>query len=140
MVNETFYEIKKTTPEKLERKILQVLLGYIGSNNRISRADLVYKVFGVSVSPARLAGSTLDRKTRMAISKMQEKGMPIFSDSGQGGYYLGTKDECAGYRKEMENRKTSLAKKITALKRLERRLDTTLPLQPSLLDFYEEIA
>ncbi|KPL72232.1 hypothetical protein ADN00_15545 [Ornatilinea apprima] len=115
--NNVYRTILLTMPPGVEQRIMEILIRHVGSENRIKRRDLVFAVFGrVDQKPAQT--STLDRQVRSAIARMQERGIPILSDSGQGGYWLGTKAECVNFIKEQQDRQAALARKINGIKKL----------------------
>ena len=116
-------------PDGIDQKVLQVLVHHVGNDNRIRRDRLVHAVFKYSDGkPKQL--STLDRQVRVSIANMQEQGIPILSDSGLGGYWLGTRQECIEYIIEQQRRTSSLNRKINGIKKIWKIGDSEM--QPSL--------
>lgn len=133
----TYYEkIVATMPEGLEKQVFTVLMGHIGSENRISRECLVYKVFGVLLGKKDLHTSSHDRQVRRAIVNLQNQGAPIMSDSGKPGYYLGSAKDREVAIGELVRRRNALDQKIKSLKKASLNVyeSNAITVQPSLLE------
>ncbi|HSW63816.1 MAG TPA: hypothetical protein VLH56_11000 [Dissulfurispiraceae bacterium] len=116
--NLRYEKIIASMPAGLERKLLTVLSRHVGNKNRITRRDLVAAVFPLARLGARWKDSTEDRQVRRAISTLRDT-WPILSDSGDGGYWLGTEKEIEVFIVELESRRSRLAEKIRALRTLD---------------------
>jgi hypothetical protein len=128
--NHIYEKIRDDLPPGMEREIMLTLAGgYIGSDNRITRQELIRVIFGKIVPKGKLQNSTEDRQIRLSIEALQEMGYPVFSDSGRGGYYLGQAHEKDAYISELENRLRALECKIRAL-RTANKLQWSQPEQP----------
>jgi phage terminase Nu1 subunit (DNA packaging protein) len=114
--NNIYRSILVSMPQGIEKRIMEVMVRHVGKDNRIKRGNLVLSVFGQFDQKAKQV-STLDRQTRRAIACMQERGIPILSDSNEGGYWLGTREECLEFIKEQQNRQAALARKISGIKK-----------------------
>jgi len=113
-----YAEIRAATPADLDRRVLAVMLHHRGSDNRISRRDLVEQVFGVSLAADDdLSTLTIDRQLRSSIARLQED-YPIVSSSGDGGYCLiGSLAELEIYEREITSRAAALLDKSRRLRR-----------------------
>jgi homoaconitase/3-isopropylmalate dehydratase large subunit len=63
--------------EPLERSVMNVLIEHAGQ--KVSRPDLVFKVFGHYVQSKELANNQDDRKIRECIERLQQKSFPILA-------------------------------------------------------------
>jgi hypothetical protein len=106
--NKRYQQIQEETPKDLDKRILVNL--QVGEVNRISRIDLIIKVFGHHPGP-NWRNSNEDRQIRITISKLQET-YTILSDSGEGGYWLGTDEEKEKYIGELTSRIAKLSVKV----------------------------
>jgi len=109
-------EILATMPPGLDKKILRILAGHLGENNRISRGDLVklalYKFSDNDIT------ETDDRLVRETISRLRHDGHLICSSSGTGGYYMASSyDDVENMRAEMESRAMDLLEQSRTLKK-----------------------
>ncbi len=101
--------------EPLERSVLNVLIEHAGQ--KVSRPDLVFKVFGHYVQSKELANNQDDRKIRECIERLQQKSFPILASSGSAGYVLADSDaELDSYLAEIESRRNTLLEKEKALR------------------------
>lgn len=127
---ETHYaEIKATVPADLPARVLAVLKEHVGKDNRISRRDLVARVFNVNMNDIDLANSTLDRQVRYVLPDLQDR-YPILSTSGGGGYYYaGSEDEIQRYAAELNSRAMKLLDKSRRLIKLAKRFRKEVQLQ-----------
>lgn len=115
--NATYTTLAATLPDDaLAQKIIAVLKDHVGSTNRIARRDLLMQAFPSARLPVNLSNSTEDRKIRLTIEDLQAAGYPVLSDSGAGGYWLGTPEEIETYVAELESRREKLTVKIRALR------------------------
>lgn len=105
--------------DELERKVLQVLIDKAGT--RVTRPQLVYEVFGVTVEQAELSASTEDRKIRECIENLQKRDYPIMASSGQPGYVLAADESVLdAYIAEIGSRIANMQEKQSALRRSRR--------------------
>ena len=105
-MSKTIYkQILATTPANLHQRLLVELSKHIGSENRITKRDLIYRLFGKITS-------TTDRQTRDAIADLQEVGFPILSGSSSGGYWMASSNrEADPYLNEIDSRIVRLSAK-----------------------------
>jgi len=111
----TYEQILLSMPPGIKKKVLHILAGHKGSNNRIARNDLVKRVFGI-FSDDELT-DTRDRMVREVIAELRDEGNFICSDSGVGGYWMASNYEdiemLAG---ELDSRAMKLLEKSRTLK------------------------
>lgn len=109
--------------DELERKVIDVLIENIGE--KISRPDLIFKIYGNYVQAKELANNQNDRKIREAIKRLQQKSFPILASSGSAGYMLASSDtELDEYLIEIRSRINELAEKEVALRSSRRWIRT----------------
>jgi len=134
MTNDIYLNIAKTMPEDLERRIL-ILLASQPHKKRLTRLQMILHIFGekalAETIKSKLQNSTYDRQIRLAIANLQEMGIPILSDSGKGGYFIGDKDDIENYTNELVSRRDKLTQKIQYLRTADKRFVKLL--QPSIL-------
>jgi hypothetical protein len=80
-------DIPVKTDEQIEREVRSILSFHKGRENRISRWELVERVFGREAAANRSNNNPYDRKIREAIAKWREIDL-IVSSSAIGGYWL----------------------------------------------------
>jgi hypothetical protein len=98
---------------------LQVLIDCAGT--RVTRPQLVYKVFGITVEQAELSASTEDRQIRECIERLQKRDYPIMASSGQPGYVLAADESVLdAYIAEIGSRIANMQEKQSALRRSRR--------------------
>jgi len=127
--NQVYEKILSTTPDDLEKGLVEILSHHKGEKNRISRRQLITTVGNILyTSHVKVPSvSTLDRQIRRAIEELQECNFPICSDSGSGGYWLAaTYAEREAYIAEIESRANKLIEKARKL----RSASTTIWNQP----------
>ncbi len=73
--------------EEVRRQVLYILSLHKGRGNRISRWELVEKIFGREAAANRGNNNQYDRKIRDIIEEHRDEYM-ICSSSGIGGYWL----------------------------------------------------
>lgn len=101
--------------EELEQKVLTILIERAGE--KVTRPDLVFRVYGVYVQSCELCNCTEDRKIREAIERLQRKEFPILASSGSAGYVLVADDgELDSYLAEIVSRRNQLLAKEKALR------------------------
>lgn len=134
MTNDIYLNIAKTMPEDLERRIL-ILLASQPHKKRLTRMQMILHIFGEKALSeaikAKLQNSTYDRQIRLAIANLQEIGIPILSDSGRGGYFIGDREDVENYTNELVSRRDKLTQKIQYLRTADKRFVKLL--QPSIL-------
>ena len=102
--------------DTLERKVFQVLAEVPGE--RVTRPELVLRVFGIPVAQGSLGSNPEDRKIRKCIERLQGRGFPILASSGEAGYWMETDPtEIETYIAELESRRERMAEKIRSLRR-----------------------
>lgn len=77
----------KEEREEVERKVRHILSFHKGRENRISRWELVEKIFGREAAADRSNNNPFDRQIRNAIEKYRDVDF-IVSSSGFAGYWL----------------------------------------------------
>lgn len=82
-------DIPVKTDEEIEREVRFILSFRKGKENRISRWELVEKVFGREAAANRSNNNPYDRKIRDALEKYRDIDL-IVSSSGSSGYWLAT--------------------------------------------------
>lgn len=75
------------TDEQIESEVRHILSFRKGRENRISRWELVERVFGRAAAANRSNNNPYDRKIREAIAKWRDTDL-IVSSSSIGGYWL----------------------------------------------------
>lgn len=118
MTTNRYYEvIIRSMPMGLERQVMSALQTRVGSQSRISRAELVRVIYQRDWSN----NCSEDRQIRETIATLQER-YPILSDSGRGGYWLaGSMDEINTYVAEIVSRARELETKARNLKEMAER-------------------
>ena len=130
---EIYDQIKYSVPTDLDERVLRVIHQHTGKSNQVSRQELVKQVFGVTIKPADLRTSTLDRQIREAIARLQDQH-PILSSSGNGGYfYAASMDEINRYAAEVNSRAMKLLEKSRSLLRVGQAAFS----QPRQMTFFE---
>ena len=112
-------QIKMKTDDQraLDEKVLDALWDHRGKKNRISRVELVMKIFGVKVNKGQLANNKLDRQIRESIERLRQEYV-ILSSSGMDGYWFPeTMGEVAGYLAEIESRASKLLQQKARMQR-----------------------
>lgn len=112
-------QIKMQTDDQraLDEKVLDALWNHRGKKNRISRVDLVLKIFGVKVNKGQLANNKLDRQIRESIERLRQEYV-ILSSSGMDGYWFPeTMGEVTGYLAEIESRASKLLQQKARMQR-----------------------
>jgi hypothetical protein len=75
------------TDEEIEREVLSILSFHKGKDKRISRWELVERIFGREAAANRSNNNSYDRKIRSMIEKNRDSYL-IVSSSGLSGYWL----------------------------------------------------
>lgn len=113
---EIYREILAGVTSGFEQRVAEILSYHVGSDNRITSEDLVRMAcygYGSLTRPT----DADDRRVRKAIANLQEAGLPILSDSGQGGRWIASEGEIDAYIAELESRRSRLAEKVAALRK-----------------------
>ncbi len=76
-----------TDQAEIERQVLYILSLHKGKENRISRWELVEKIFGPQAAANRSNNNPFDRKIREIIASYRDTYL-IVSSSGVAGYWL----------------------------------------------------
>lgn len=79
--------MEKNDREELESQVRHILSFHKGRENRISRWELVEKIFGREAAADRSGNNPFDRKIRDVIAKYRDIDF-IVSSSGSDGYWL----------------------------------------------------
>jgi hypothetical protein len=106
------------TEQQLETQVRAILLSHKGKEQRISRWELVTRIFGVEAAANRSNNNIYDRRIREAIAKWRDHDL-IVSSSSQGGYWLAADmqdveliaEEYVSRSREMEARARNLRKR-----------------------------
>lgn len=119
--NVYYYGILLEMPVGLAKDVMKILTEHVGSDRRIRRAHLVAMLRLLGAYKGK-AWVRMDRMVRLAIAELQEKGYPVLSDSGRGGYWLASgPEEIEGMCREIESRDEKLQDKARALRRTGKR-------------------
>jgi hypothetical protein len=111
MENTVYEQLIAEITDEDERKVFDVLLRADGG--RVSREELVWDVYGVTIDPSKLANSVEDRKIRTIIRRLRERDYPIVSSSGEPGYTMkANPEEMDIYIAELASRKERLQEDI----------------------------
>ena len=102
---------------EIERQVLYILSLHKGRGNRVSRWELVERIFGREAAADRSNNNPYDRKIREIIAKHRDTYL-IVSSSGAGGYWLAADmedveaiaQEYVNRSREMEQRARDLRK------------------------------
>ena len=73
--------------EEIEREVRSILSFHKGKNNRVSRWELVERIFGRQAAANRSNNNAFDRRIRDVIAKYRDTDL-IVSSSALGGYWL----------------------------------------------------
>ena len=111
-------DIFNKTDEQIESEVRHILSFRKGKENRISRWELVEKVFGREAAANRSNNNPYDRKIREAIAKWRDIDL-IVSSSGLSGYWLAADmddietiaEEYVKRSREMEEKARNLRKR-----------------------------
>jgi hypothetical protein len=76
------------TQTELIEKIRAILADHRGFDNRITRADLVAAVFGLSAAADKSNNNNYDRRVRAAIAEVRDVDLIVSTTKRGGGYYL----------------------------------------------------
>jgi hypothetical protein len=96
-----------------ERKVFLLLLRAEG--RRITREELIWKVYGVVVNHESLSNSVEDRKIREIIRRLRQRDYPIVSSSGVSGYTMkASVEEMDIYIADQASRKERIQENINA--------------------------
>ena len=138
-------ELASGEMEDLQRNIFHVLRRVYPAP--LTRYDLLEMVCGYRPGEGEnLNNNTDDRKIRMAIASMFEKGVPIVSTSAGAGYRIDIDlDSWSVLVNELEGRKSTINEKIEAAQRIVKRIETAgrdtiptdVPTSPRQLSFME---
>lgn len=80
-------DIVNKTDEEIEREVRHILSFRKGKENKISRWELVERVFGREAAASRSNNNPYERRIREAINKWRDTDL-IVSSSGSSGYWL----------------------------------------------------
>lgn len=96
-----------------ERSVFLILLRADG--RRVTRVEMVLKVYGVVVAPEALSSSVYDRKIREIIRRLRQRDYPIVSSSGISGYTMkASVEEMDIYIADQASRKERIQENIDA--------------------------
>jgi hypothetical protein len=106
------------TDEQLETQVRAILVYHKGKDHRISRWELVDRIFGPEAAADRSNNNPYDRRIREAIAKWREHDL-IVSSSSVGGYWLAADfqdveliaEEYVSRSREMEERARNLRRR-----------------------------
>lgn len=106
------------TNEQVEREVRYILSKHIGKGNRVSRWELVDRIFGREAAASRSNNNPFDRQIREVIEKYREVDL-IISSSGADGYWLAEDmndintiaDEYVNRSRKMEEKARNLRKR-----------------------------
>lgn len=138
-------ELAQGEMKELERKVFQSLRRVYPAAR--SRTGLIYDVFGYEPRPIEnLNNNSDDRKIRLAIGSLFDKGIPIVSSSSEAGYCIDIDAEkWTRMVRELESRKVSLEAKIHTAKAIQANIrkiglesiPSTVPTKPRQLSLME---
>jgi len=115
-VSDKYEEIRAAMPPGLEKRVLHILSGHKGSENRIARIDLVRQALNIFSNDD--VSETDDRQVREAIAELRHEGHLVCSDSGAGGYYIaGSYNDVVRMTAELDSRAMALLDQSRTLKR-----------------------
>lgn len=115
-MSDRYDEIRAEMPAGLKKRVLHILSGHKGGENRITRIDLVQRAFNIFDN--NKVTETQDRQVRDAIAELRRERHMICSDSGEGGYFIaGNYEEVLRIAAEMDSRAMDLLEKSRILKR-----------------------
>lgn len=96
-----------------ERKVFMILLRAEG--RRVTRVELILKVYGVVVDQESISNSVEDRKVRAIIRRLRQRDYPIVSSSGVSGYTMkASVEEMDIYIADQASRKERIQENIDA--------------------------
>jgi hypothetical protein len=96
-----------------ERKVFMILLRAEG--RRVTRVELIWKVYGVVVDQESISNSVEDRKVRAIIRRLRQRDYPIVSSSGVSGYTMkASVEEMDIYIADQASRKERIQENIDA--------------------------
>lgn len=102
--------------DELERQVRSILSFHKGRENRISRWELVEKIFGREAAADRSNNNPFDRRIRDAISKYRDTDF-IVSYSGTDGYWIASDyNDIETIAQEYVNRSREMEKKARDLR------------------------
>lgn len=84
--SEYYESILDSIDSDLERRVFDALARQIG--HVLSRAELIYMVYGEPVEDHEFASNPRDRAIRKCIENLRSRDFPIVSTSGEAGYCL----------------------------------------------------
>lgn len=115
-------ELAQGEMKELERKVFQSLRRVYPSSR--SRTGLLFDCFGYEPEPREnLNNNSDDRKIRIAIASLFDKGIPIVSTSGAAGYRLDIDAESwADVVYELESRAISLQARLHTAKVIQAKI------------------
>ncbi len=104
--------------EEIERQLLSILSFHKGKGQRISRWELVERIFGREAASQRSNNNSFERKIRSLIEKNREDYL-IVSSSGADGYWIAADmndieiiaDEYVARSRKMEEKARNLRKR-----------------------------
>lgn len=138
-------ELAKGELEELEIKVFHALKR-VYPKARTRRA-LLFDVFGLIVGPGfNINNSKEDRKIRLAIASMFDKGIPVVSSSGSSGYCIQIDAEkWTVMVNELESRKVSIEGRLHTAKIIQAKIrrigleviPPTVPSTPKQLSLLE---
>lgn len=109
--------IEAPVSEEVERQVRYLLTLHKGKENRISRWELVERVFGREAAANRSNNNPFDRQIREAIEKYRVTDL-IISSSGADGYWLAaTMQDIEELAQEYVNRSRKMEEKARDLRR-----------------------
>ena len=107
----------KEEREEVERQVRHILTFHKGRENRISRWELVEKIFGREAAADRSGNNPFDRQIRNAIEKYRDIDF-IVSSSGSAGYWLATDmNDIETIANEYEDRSRAMEEKVRNLRK-----------------------
>jgi hypothetical protein len=82
---------------------------------RVTRVELIWKVYGVVVDQESISNSVEDRKVRAIIRRLRQRDYPIVSSSGVSGYTMkASVEEMDIYIADQASRKERIQENIDA--------------------------